>query len=84
MAASWETDAALREALFGNGAETRQRVASALGPCDGPECAIRSGTGFRRGCRRRGRALTEDLGKRFPNDTLVQFNDLPTLRAGCA
>ncbi len=28
--------------------------------------------------------LTDDLGKRFPEDTLVQFNYLPTLRARLA
>jgi predicted Zn-dependent protease len=29
----------------------------------------------------RAQALTDDLGKRFPEDTIVQFNYLPTLRA---
>jgi len=29
-------------------------------------------------------ALTDDLGKRFPEDTVVQFNYLPTLRAKLA
>jgi hypothetical protein len=28
--------------------------------------------------------LTDDLGKRFPEDTIVQFNFLPTLRAKLA
>lgn len=29
-------------------------------------------------------ALTDDLGKRFPDDTVVQFNYLSTLRAKLA
>ena len=29
-------------------------------------------------------ALADDLGKRFPEDTIVQFNYLPTLHAGLA
>jgi predicted Zn-dependent protease len=32
----------------------------------------------------RAQALTEDLDKRFPEDTIVQFNYLPTLRAKLA
>jgi predicted Zn-dependent protease len=32
----------------------------------------------------RARALTDDLGKKFPEDTIVQFNYLPTLRAKLA
>ena len=32
----------------------------------------------------RAQALADDLGKRFPEDTIVQFNYLPTLRAKLA
>jgi predicted Zn-dependent protease len=32
----------------------------------------------------RAQALTDDLGKRFPEDAIVQFNYLPTLRAKLA
>ena len=32
----------------------------------------------------RAQALTADLGKRFPEDTILQFNFLPTLRAKLA
>ncbi len=32
----------------------------------------------------RAQTLTDDLGKRFPEDTIVQFNYLPTLRAKLA
>ena len=37
-----------------------------------------------RGDDRRLQALTGDLGKKFPKDTIVQFNYLPTLRAKLA
>lgn len=33
---------------------------------------------------RRAKALTGDLGNRFPEDTIVRFNYLPTLRARLA
>jgi eukaryotic-like serine/threonine-protein kinase len=33
---------------------------------------------------KRARTLTDDLSKRFPEDTIVQFNCLPTLRAKSA
>jgi eukaryotic-like serine/threonine-protein kinase len=29
----------------------------------------------------RAKVLADDLGKRFPDDTIVQFNYLPTLHA---
>jgi eukaryotic-like serine/threonine-protein kinase len=32
----------------------------------------------------RAQAMVNDLGKRFPEDTIVQFNYLPTLRARLA
>ena len=43
---SYEADAALREALFGNAAEARQRAAAALGTFDGPRRAVWSGVGI--------------------------------------
>jgi predicted Zn-dependent protease len=33
---------------------------------------------------KRAQALTDDLGKRFPEDTVAQFNYIPTLRAKLA
>lgn len=32
----------------------------------------------------RAQSLADDLGKRFPEDTVVQFNYLPTIRAQLA
>ena len=52
VAGSYEADAALREALFGNAVEARQRSAAALALSNGQGCAVWSGTGtgFRRRC----------------------------------
>jgi predicted Zn-dependent protease len=84
-AASYEVDAALREALFGNAAAGRQRAAAALGLSTGRD--VRYGAALAlamAGDAARAQALAEDLAKRFPEDTLVQFNYLPTLHAQLA
>jgi eukaryotic-like serine/threonine-protein kinase len=84
-AAGYETVAAVREALFGNGAESRQRVTSALGLSTGQSvlygAALASALA---GDSRRALPLSDDLAKHFPDDTIVQFNYLPTLRAQLA
>jgi tetratricopeptide (TPR) repeat protein/predicted Ser/Thr protein kinase len=49
IAASYEADAALREALFGNAAEARQRVAAALSLSTGRAVRSGAGVGLRRG-----------------------------------
>jgi predicted Zn-dependent protease len=72
----------LREALFGNAVEARQRAAAALGLSKGREAEY--GAAFAlalAGDSARARTLAEDLAKRFPEDTIVRFNYLPTLRA---
>ena len=70
-AASYEVDAALREALFGNAAAGRQRAAAALGLSIGRD--VRYGAALAlamAGDAARAQALAEDLAKRFPEDTL--------------
>lgn len=81
-AAGYEAGAALREAFFGNTAEARQHVAAALKLSTGRDVqyaaalalALLEDTA-------RAQALADGLAKRFPEDTLVQFNYLPTLSA---
>jgi serine/threonine protein kinase/tetratricopeptide (TPR) repeat protein len=84
-ASVYETEAALREALFGHAAETRQRAAAALGLSNGRDteyvAALALATA---GDASRAQALADDLAKRFPENTLVQFNYLPTIRAQLA
>ncbi|MGB2888982.1 MAG: protein kinase [Candidatus Acidiferrales bacterium] len=84
-AASYEADAALREAFFGNAAEARQRAAAALGLSTGRD--VKHGAALAlalAGDAARAQALGDDLAKRFPEDTVVQFNYLPTLHAQLA
>jgi eukaryotic-like serine/threonine-protein kinase len=89
-ASGHEADAAfLREALFGNAAEARQRAAAALKRSTGSEVqygaalalAFSGGTSVEQAHVER---LADDLAKRFPEATVVQFNYLPTIRAQLA
>jgi eukaryotic-like serine/threonine-protein kinase len=79
-AASYETQAALREALFGNVAEARRGAMSALGlSTDRYEQGGVAVALALAGNAARAQAVADDLGKRFPEDTIVQFNYLPTV-----
>ena len=81
-AASYEADVALREALFGNAAEARQRAATVLRLSIGRDVQYEAALAFAlAGDAARAEALADDLAKRFPEDTLVQFNYLPTIHA---
>jgi serine/threonine protein kinase len=84
-AAGYEAGAALREALFGTVAEDRKRTAAALGLSTGRDVEYGAALALALGGdTARAEALAEDLVKRFPEDTLVQFNYLPTIRAQLA
>jgi eukaryotic-like serine/threonine-protein kinase len=84
-AAGYEVSAALREALFGNRDEAKRRVTSALELSNGRDvlygCAL---TLSFSGDSARALKLASDLGKRYPEDTIVQYNYLPTLQAQLA
>jgi eukaryotic-like serine/threonine-protein kinase len=81
-AAIYEAGAAVREALFGNAPEARQRALAALGLSnsrdveDGAAVALALS-----GDLSRSRILVEDLEKRFPEDTVVRLTYAPTLRS---
>ena len=84
-AAANEAAAALREALLGSAAEARQRAGAALRLSPGR--AVQYGAALAlslAGDVSRSQELADDLGRRFPEDTAVQFNYLPTLRAQLA
>jgi tetratricopeptide (TPR) repeat protein len=84
-AAGYETDAALREALFGNAGEARQRAAAALALSTGRDVQFGAALALAiAGDLSRAQALAGDLAKSFPEDTIVQVNYLPTLRAQLA
>jgi TolA-binding protein len=81
-AAGYEAAAALREALAGNAAETRQRAAAALGLSAGRDVQYGAALALAfAGDTTKAQALVDDLANRFPEDTLAQFNYLPTIRA---
>jgi eukaryotic-like serine/threonine-protein kinase len=81
-AARYQAAAALREALFVNVAEARQRVASAFALSTGRDVQYGAALALAlTGDAVRAKALADDLGKRFPEDAVVRFNYLPTLRA---
>lgn len=84
-AAGYSADAALREALLGNPAQARQNAAAALVISNGRDVQFGAALAFAQiGDASEAQKLTDDLAKRFPEDTEVQFNYLPSLRAQLA
>jgi serine/threonine protein kinase/Tfp pilus assembly protein PilF len=84
-AASHETDAAVRESLFGNPADARLRATSALGLSMARDVQFGAALAIAMaGDAPRGQALADELEKRFPVDTVAQFSYLPTIRAQLA
>jgi tetratricopeptide (TPR) repeat protein len=84
-AAGYEADAALREALFGNAAEAKQRATAALGLSQGRDVAYEAALALAlAGDSARAQALADQLGKFLPENTIVQANYLPTLHAQLA
>jgi eukaryotic-like serine/threonine-protein kinase len=81
-AAGYQAEAALREALAGNLVLAKQEAQAALALADGKDgeaiaaiaLALAGGTG-------QASRLAADIGKRFPEDTVVQFEYLPLIHA---
>jgi tetratricopeptide (TPR) repeat protein len=77
-----EAGAALRQALFGNANEARKAASSvSRSSADRDVSAARAIALALAGDALEAQRLSDDLVKRFPEDTLVQFNYLPTIRA---
>jgi predicted Zn-dependent protease len=84
-AASYGAAAALREALFGNAAGARRQAAAALATSTDRD--VQFGTALAlafAGELQQAQQVSEQLSKEFPEDTLVKFNYLPTIRAQIA
>ena len=85
IVATYYAASALREALFDNTDKARQQATVAKGSSRwrdmnyGMALALAYAEDADQA-----QALADDLGKRFPEDTVVQFNYLPTLRAKLA
>ena len=84
-AAGYQADAAFREALFGNAGRVGKWAAPALaGSADKIVQFLAISAMAIAGNTLRAQALAADLGKRFPQDTIVEFNYLPTIHAQLA
>jgi tetratricopeptide (TPR) repeat protein len=82
VSASFSATSGLREALFGNAREARQRASLAVARSSGVDVQYASALALAyTGDAGRAQRLTEELNKRFPEATTVQFNYLPTVRA---
>jgi hypothetical protein len=81
-AATYEAAAAAWSAFFGDASAARQRAAAALRLSKGRDAEYAAGVGLAlAGDVTQAQALADDLQKRYPEDTCVQFSYLPTLRA---
>jgi serine/threonine protein kinase/tetratricopeptide (TPR) repeat protein len=81
-AATYEAGAALREGLFGNIGEARQQAPAALELSSGPNVQYQAALALALAQdATRAQPLVDDLDRRFPEDTMVQFNFLPATRA---
>jgi serine/threonine protein kinase/tetratricopeptide (TPR) repeat protein len=84
-AAGCEAAAALREALFGNGAEARRYAANALKSSNGRDVEFVASLALAMvGDKDQAVQFADVLKSRFPEDTIVQFNYLPTIYAQVA
>jgi hypothetical protein len=84
-AAGYEAEAAVREALVGNMRLAKQQVQAALALSTGKDVEAISAIALGlAGDSAQARRLSADLAKRFPQDTIVQFNYLPTIHGAAA
>jgi serine/threonine protein kinase/tetratricopeptide (TPR) repeat protein len=83
--ATYSALSGLREALFGDADEARRLATLATERSAGRDVQYGSALALAyAGDDGRARMLTDDLGKRFPEDTIVQLNYQPSLRAKLA
>jgi tetratricopeptide (TPR) repeat protein len=84
-AGGYQAEAALREALVGDATPARQQAAAALKISDGRDTEAAAALALAlAGDAAEAQKLAADLAKRFPEDTIAQFNYLPTIRAAIA
>jgi len=75
----------LWEALYGNPSKAKERVYATLALSSGRDAQYVAALALaKNGDVDGARALLEDLDRRFPEDTIVKFNYVPTLRAELA
>jgi serine/threonine protein kinase/predicted Zn-dependent protease len=80
--AFYESEVALREALFGNSSAARQAATAAVGLSKSRDVEYTVALAQAlSGDSSRAQILTDNLSKRFPEDTIVEFTYRPTLSA---
>jgi eukaryotic-like serine/threonine-protein kinase len=81
-ASLWEAGAAVREALFGNATTAKERAVEALKLSHDREVEYGAALAFANsGDSLHAQGLADEMEKRFPEDSSVRFNYLPTIRA---
>jgi eukaryotic-like serine/threonine-protein kinase len=83
-AAYYEADSAVREALVGNMSQAKQQARAALALSTGSAVEAVSAALGLAGDAPQSTRLAADLAKRFPEDTIVQFDYLPMIHAAAA
>jgi tetratricopeptide (TPR) repeat protein len=84
-AAGCEAAAGLREALFGNGAEAKRAAGNALKASNGKDVQFLAALSLAMvGDKEKAIEFADSLKSRFPDDTIVKFNYLPTIYAQIA
>ncbi len=83
--AEYHAEAAVREALVGNLTLARQQAKGVLKLSNGREVAAMAAVALGlAGDFAEATRLSDDLGKRFPEDTVVRYNLAPAIRAAAA
>jgi DNA-binding winged helix-turn-helix (wHTH) protein len=81
-AAAYCADGAIREALGGNAAWAKQQAKAALALSNGKDVEAMAAIALSMsGDSAQAKILSDGLARRFPQDTIVQLNYLPTIRA---
>ncbi len=84
-AAYYEAEAAVREALVGNMSQAKQQARAALALSTGTDVEALSAIALGlAGDAPQATRLAADVAKRLPEDTIVQFDNLPTIHAVAA
>jgi hypothetical protein len=84
-AAGYEAEAAMRDALVGDMSQAKQQAQAALALSNGRDVEAISAIALGlAGNAPQAARLADDLAKHFPEDTIVQFNYLSTIRAAIA
>jgi tetratricopeptide (TPR) repeat protein len=81
-AANYQAARAVWEAVYGNAADAKRNAMAALAVSQGRDVEYAAALGLAlSGDSSQSQTLTEDLEKRFPEDTFVKFTYVPVLRA---